>query len=203
MGLVHSPSIVTNGLIVCLDAANARSYSGSGSTWADLSGNGNDSTIDSSGFDYNTGGYFSMSNGGVDMSNKISTAKDCTCVYWMKTTDTQSIFLHNGSSIDNPGYFLGAYRVNNKFYNGSCGTPTFFMDTISRPNIYDHIIDGKWHMLEFKSVDLRTWSNIQFSKYSNYKFSNTEISSFFMYNRNLTQEESRQNFNAFRGRFSI
>lgn len=201
MGLVHSPSIVTNGLIVCLDAANARSYSGSGSTWADLSGNGNDSTIDSSGFDYNTGGYFSMSDGGVDMSNKISTAKDCTCVYWMKTTDTQSLFLNDGSD---GTYYLGAYRVNNKFYNSKSGTPTFFMDTVSRPNIYDYAIDGKWHMLEFKSVDLRNWSTIQFGKYTGpYKFSNTEISSFFMYNRNLTQEESRQNFNAFRGRFSI
>lgn len=38
MGLSHSPSIVTNGLVLCLDAANRRSYPGSGTTWYDLSG---------------------------------------------------------------------------------------------------------------------------------------------------------------------
>jgi hypothetical protein len=40
MGLNHSPRIVTDGLVLCLDAANRRSYPGSGNTWIDLSGNG-------------------------------------------------------------------------------------------------------------------------------------------------------------------
>ena len=38
MGLSHSPSITTDGLVLCLDAANPRSYPGSGNTWLDLSG---------------------------------------------------------------------------------------------------------------------------------------------------------------------
>jgi len=38
MGLSHSPSIATNGLVLCLDAANRKSYPGSGTTWTDLSG---------------------------------------------------------------------------------------------------------------------------------------------------------------------
>lgn len=33
---------LTSGLLVCLDAGDSTSYSGSGQTWADLSGNGND-----------------------------------------------------------------------------------------------------------------------------------------------------------------
>lgn len=45
MGLNHSPKIVTNGLVLCLDAANIKSYPGSGSTWFDLSGRGNHATI--------------------------------------------------------------------------------------------------------------------------------------------------------------
>lgn len=45
MGLNHSPRLVTSGLILCLDAANSKSYPGSGTTWADLSGNLNDATI--------------------------------------------------------------------------------------------------------------------------------------------------------------
>ena len=40
MALSHSPSIVTDGLVLCLDAANPKSYPGSGTTWTDLSGNG-------------------------------------------------------------------------------------------------------------------------------------------------------------------
>lgn len=41
MGLSHSPSIVTSGLVLCLDAANPRSYPGSGTVWTDICGNGN------------------------------------------------------------------------------------------------------------------------------------------------------------------
>ena len=36
MGLSHSPYIVTDGLVLCLDAANPRSYPGAGTTWTDL-----------------------------------------------------------------------------------------------------------------------------------------------------------------------
>ncbi len=41
MALIHSPNIVRNGLVLALDAANPRSYPGSGTSWFDLSGNGN------------------------------------------------------------------------------------------------------------------------------------------------------------------
>ncbi len=40
MALIHSPNIVRNGLVLALDAANPRSYPGSGTSWFDLSGNG-------------------------------------------------------------------------------------------------------------------------------------------------------------------
>jgi len=39
MGLAHSPRIVTDGLVLALDAANPKSYPGSGSIWYDISGN--------------------------------------------------------------------------------------------------------------------------------------------------------------------
>ena len=38
MSLSHSPKIVTDGLVFCLDAANPRSYPKSGTTWSDLKG---------------------------------------------------------------------------------------------------------------------------------------------------------------------
>jgi hypothetical protein len=45
MSLQHSPRIVTNGLVLCLDAANRKSYPGTGSAWTDLSNNGNNGTL--------------------------------------------------------------------------------------------------------------------------------------------------------------
>jgi hypothetical protein len=45
MGIGYNPKIVTDGLILCLDAGNTKSYSGSGTTWTDLSGNNRNGTL--------------------------------------------------------------------------------------------------------------------------------------------------------------
>ena len=45
MALAHSPRIVRDGLAFYLDAANTKSYPGSGTTWTDISGKGNDGTL--------------------------------------------------------------------------------------------------------------------------------------------------------------
>ena len=45
MATKYSPKIVTNGLVLSLDAANNKSYPGSGTTWTDLSGNDNNGTL--------------------------------------------------------------------------------------------------------------------------------------------------------------
>ena len=200
MSISYNPRIVTDGLVLCLDAGNIKSYPGSGTTWTDLSGNGNNCTIDASGFTYNASGYFSMADGGITKSGTMNTSTTCTCVFWMRTADVQSLFW--GSTVSS-GYYLGAYRVGNKFYNGLCGSPTFFMDTVSKANIYDNIRDNQWHMIEFKSVDFSAWTDYTFNKYGSYTFGDGAIAYLSIYNRNLTEEESKQNFNALRGRFSI
>jgi hypothetical protein len=45
VGLVNPPSFVTSGLVLNLDAGNSASYAGSGTTWNDLSGRGNNGTL--------------------------------------------------------------------------------------------------------------------------------------------------------------
>mgnify|MGYP001193504012 CR=1 FL=1 len=45
MALTHSPSLVTDGLVLCVDAANTKSYPGSGTTWKDISGKGANGTL--------------------------------------------------------------------------------------------------------------------------------------------------------------
>jgi hypothetical protein len=52
-----NPPIVTDGLVLCLDAANPLSYPGSGTAWNDLSGQGNSGTLIN-------GPTFNPSNGG-------------------------------------------------------------------------------------------------------------------------------------------
>jgi len=45
MSFAHSPKIVTDGLVLALDAKNPKSYPGSGATWYDLSGYNNHGQI--------------------------------------------------------------------------------------------------------------------------------------------------------------
>lgn len=45
MGTAYNPRVVTDGMVLCLDAANAKSYPGTGTTWTDLSGNGRNGTL--------------------------------------------------------------------------------------------------------------------------------------------------------------
>ena len=45
MAINYNPRLVTDGLVLCLDAANPKSYVGSGTTWTDLSGRGNNGTL--------------------------------------------------------------------------------------------------------------------------------------------------------------
>lgn len=53
------PNIITDGLVLYLDAANSKSYPGSGTVWYDLSGYGNNTSIITG--IYNSNGYFESS----------------------------------------------------------------------------------------------------------------------------------------------
>jgi hypothetical protein len=45
MAVSAGPDIIEDGLVLCLDAGNRRSYPGSGTTWFDISGRGNHFTL--------------------------------------------------------------------------------------------------------------------------------------------------------------
>ena len=60
MAFNFSPKIVTDGLLLCLDAANTKSYIGSGTTWIDLSRSSNSGTlVNGPTFSSNNRGYIS------------------------------------------------------------------------------------------------------------------------------------------------
>ena len=52
------PPIITENLILHLDAGDSNSYSGSGNTWTDLSGEGHNATIYGATYNSGDGGYF-------------------------------------------------------------------------------------------------------------------------------------------------
>ncbi len=87
--LGHGASIVRDGLVLHLDAANPKSYSGSGTVWNDLSGNGNHVTMDSVYVPvYNSSGYFYF-NGGANFetqSANIVLSSEVTLSGWYKRT---------------------------------------------------------------------------------------------------------------------
>jgi len=87
MALFHSPRIVTDGLVLCLDAANVKSYPGSGTTWTDLS---------------NVIGNVNIQNRSTDWSFQQDTSTGQYCVY----NDS------NRTSGNNPGIDI---PVNNGF----------------------------------------------------------------------------------------
>lgn len=65
MATSYNSKIITNGLVLCLDAANPKSYPGSGTTWSDLSGNGNNGIL-TNGPTYNSGNGGSLMFDGVN-----------------------------------------------------------------------------------------------------------------------------------------
>jgi hypothetical protein len=126
---VPEENIVTNGLVLNLDAANPSSYSGSGNTSYDLSGFGNTATlVNGTGFDVTGGGMFVFdgSNDYVTIGDKLDLGLDSyTFSCWFKLNSVsviQCIFSKSvGTNVDNR-YAL--YINNNKlqsFLQGNQG----------------------------------------------------------------------------------
>lgn len=88
MALAHSPRIVTDGLVLCLDAGNTKSYPGSGTTWTDLTGRGNNGTLIN-------GPTYSSANGGtinLDGTNDYIDGYNDSAIFVNDNSLTVSIF---------------------------------------------------------------------------------------------------------------
>ena len=88
MAVLYNPKIVTDGLILNLDAANTKSYPGSGTTWTDLTGNGYNATLVNSPTHNTNIGYISF-NGTNQYANhtvpQLTTGTDSfTFEVWFK-----------------------------------------------------------------------------------------------------------------------
>lgn len=116
----YSPKIVTDGLVLCLDAANTKSYPGSGTTWTDLSGNGNHATLyNSPTFTQPKAGYSS----GITCNGTNQYILNTSLPGGDSTFTIECIFYHNGSD---QGASYGVVSWGNNygplFYNHNGGT---------------------------------------------------------------------------------
>jgi hypothetical protein len=116
-----------------LDAANSSSYGGSGSTWADISGNGNNGTLtnrSSSNPAWNSGGWFEFTgsnaygtyqNGGyvstIDGAfSRVQSQNRVTLSVWVYPTENSYPMIIAGNSYDGSTGYQG-YQI--WLYNGS------------------------------------------------------------------------------------
>ena len=70
MSVIGGPNIVEDGLVLSLDAANTKSYPGSGTVWSDLSGNSNNGTL-TNGPTFDSGNKGSIVFDGIDDSISV------------------------------------------------------------------------------------------------------------------------------------
>jgi len=101
MGSSYNPAIVTDGLVLCLDAANKRSYPGTGTVWTDLKG-GNNGTL-------TNGPTFSGANGGsivFDGSDDRVEIPDSDLFSFVGSAFSLSVWLKTSSTISSSKGFI-------------------------------------------------------------------------------------------------
>jgi hypothetical protein len=92
---VGTPVYNTSGLVLNLDAGNANSYPGTGTTWFDLASGNNGTLVNGPTYDINNGGsiLFDGVNDYVDLgSNFKFVDKDLTLDFWIKCTDNSNYY---------------------------------------------------------------------------------------------------------------
>jgi hypothetical protein len=105
------PNIVTDSLVLYLDAANTRSYPGSGTVWSDLSRGGNNGTL-RNGPTFNSGNGGSIVFDGVDdfveIQNQIQfdQTDPFTLSSWVKSPSVSDNQIINNENILYTGYRL-------------------------------------------------------------------------------------------------
>lgn len=122
MAIKRGPNIVRDGLVLCLDAKDPNSYSGSGSTWTDLVGNGNATITNAV---HNSDGYFILDGNGdyliIDDSSSSVMADNTpfTVEMWaVKDTDntnTSPMLFHYRGSSGYPSFTIIGYGTNGNY----------------------------------------------------------------------------------------
>lgn len=223
MGLGHSPRIVTDGLILLLDAANTKSYPGSGTTWTDLSGNRNNGIAVNSPT-YNSSGFFTFDGstqrfGCGNAANLRVTVGSISAWFAADNTNTSYngiITKQNAWGLFVLDNVLAAYdwgnnvarntgiTVGNNSWNHAVMT---FTETTGTPSNNAKIYLNGSEVLTTTVRNSSQTIEVQIGDGNGDIVSNQfyggKIAAASVYNRVLSAIEVQQNFNAYRGRFGI
>jgi len=150
MAEVYGPKIVRESLVLALDAGDKTSYPGSGTTWYDLSGNVNNSTL-------TNGPTYSSANNGVivlDGSNDTILAPSCNTLgtlpeqafeIWVKSSGLGAGETIGGLICPDYGqvsYINGSGNVVYSIYNTDVSPYSYLINaTTSGVNVFDN----NWH----------------------------------------------------------
>ena len=218
MAFNYSPKIVTDGLVLYLDAANTRSYPGTGTTWSDLSRGGNNGTlINGPTFNGANGGsiVFDGSNDYANVVSATSLNEPKTIETWIYITSQQtSMIISRG--IGNYELYTFAdgfvYTYWGTAFNASINNPSITLNTW---NQFCFTLSGTTETV-YKNGNLigpRTlnatpsYSNTGdlnlARRDTNTLYFNGRLGNIKFYNRALTAAEIRQNYNATKTRFGL
>ena len=233
MGISYNPHIVSDGLVLCLDAANPRSYSGAGSTWSDLSGNGNNGTFGpgtaAPAFGGDNGGYldFDGSDDYGDVGSITPNIGDFTVGFIYQLTgaggrgglfERRSLSPGNGFSLGQGGAgnwamtVSGTSNFNNSvsvnFTYPSLNTWYYDVAVYSSGNTLTNYRNGTFvssstGVSQGNLSTQGTRTNFLIANRDNNTSLPCKVALVNCYNRALTPQEIRQNFNATRGRYGI
>ena len=148
MATKYSPKIITNGLVLSLDAANNKSYPRSGTTWTDLSGNNNNGTL-------TNGPTFSSANGGhivfdgtndylsLNSALNFSTSTGFTiCMFLQKVNNQSGTAWNYFYSNNSPAIEMGGYSQTGNNFN-------FKDNTVANTEVGSQDIVSSWSYISF------------------------------------------------------
>ena len=229
MTVNYNPKIVTDSLVLCLDAANTKSYPGSGTTWTDITGKGHNGTIDGATFSSDNNGIFDFdgSNDDITFSNSSSLQPsnvDWTFEGWVNIDSSASNynFLYANDASCQDSWFSTTNEIqcwfndvnstsshNVTLYSGSDTAPKgqWHHVIVSRiSNVWKLYLNGTEKASVTDTFTVATPSLVPtVGAYSSgiYRLDG-KMSQVRIYKaKGLTAAEVRQNFNATRTRFGI
>lgn len=153
--------LLTDDLILHLDASNPSSYPGSGSVWTDLSASGYDFTILGASWSSTDGGQFNFDgiNDRIYVSHKsalsLNTTNQKTVQVWVKldslgptSTSQVPIFGKLSASYQYDGYWAGIYGNAGAVRCTTNGAARQTISTSSSPNL---VTTNQWFLFTFIS----------------------------------------------------
>jgi hypothetical protein len=220
MAVSYNPSIVTDGLVFALDAANIKSYSGSGTNVTNISNSNYTGVLNNGvGFSSNNNGVFTLDGSNDYISfvpNDIFNigTGDFTLLAWHKTS-----YKSNYSTImslddgNGTGYLLYTSINSGVMRNWVAGVPkngnidictgVWNLIGLTRTSglctqYVNGVVDTTFTASGVLQISGRTLS---IGQNANSYYYNGNISTVSMYNRALSQQEILQNYNATKGRY--